>query len=159
MRFLGFNAVRATRRKLWMLLIVLSSGGCGTEHLGPTISAGKTANTQDILVLAIGAISDFCPAVASELWSMYDRGDIYWDDVQGIYGDIGVTNSDGSIAMDYTYYGITNLDQLIADLFHEAGHSLAGLPDQGQAYDAWGRLLNYNDWDGYYSNSQCPWVW
>ncbi len=90
---------------------------------------------------------------------MYDRGDIYWDDVQGLHGDIGVTNSDGSIAMDYNYYSITNLDQLIADLFHEAGHSLGGLPDQGQAYDAWGRLLNYNDWDGYYANSQCPWVW
>ncbi len=67
---------------------------------------------------------------------------------------------DGNIRMDMPEYDMSNIEMLVADIYHEGGHAFRNEPESGLSppwADPWGREdLDYTSMDDDYHNGVCP---
>ena len=154
----------AKRSRLVRFLAVACIAGCtGTLNDQAIPFTGPRANIQDYLYLAIQNIAAMCPDLGNDLMDKYYDGSLTWGDVVADWDDIGYTDPDDNVEMDYDYYHDPDytdeelVEYLTADVFHEAGHAIGHLSDDPDPqYDSFGRLLNHNPYDADYASGDCP---
>lgn len=137
-------------------LVALLLQACGITPLeSPPLR--RFDYNYDPLYAAVVEIGSSCPTFGADLMQMLGDGHLGWGSSQP-YGESSI-GWYGTIRMNDAYYATPDdIEMLVADIFHEAGHALNNEADQTNNYaDPWGRQnLNYTSYDGAYRSSTCP---
>jgi len=130
------DLVRARRHRgrslAFTLMLTLATGVSCSHDVAERLSGPRRVVTDyDPIYAAIQMLAGNCAWVADELMNhYYGTNKLIYADVQGLYGDIAYTLSDGTILIDQSHYNSPDmLEYLAADIMHEAGHSIGDYPD------------------------------
>lgn len=158
-----------------MLVVTTLMIGCAAPD-GVQLVHPHPAYVQDYLYLAIQEIASRCPDLGEQLMEKYTSGALTFADVQSTYDDIahadiagedGYTADNTHIYLDTDYYDSqgsgTEVEYLVYDIVHEAGHAIGGYDDQKDSngnyvyqVDAMGRSGHVNPYDSDLASGDCP---
>lgn len=122
----------------------------------------RGALMPDLLYVAVQEIAYRCDGeFGQKVLDMYDNFLIDWGDpspYEYASAEFGTWGDPGGIVFDASKYSYYDLEMLIADIFHEAAHSLLSEPDGPVVpIDLFGRYdLNSTSYDDLYAHSLCP---
>ncbi len=150
------------------IVFTLLGGGCTAPAPSVVDTRLTTANSMDLLFMAVQEIGVRCPDFGQKLLGMYYTGGLLWDQMVGDheygYADYGTMLNPGTIHMELEkYLELSDLEMLIADLYHEAAHSFLGEDDWKDANDVYITTTSFGregmamtSYDVLYNEGRCP---